>query len=521
VDVALNNSDLGVDYQLYYGATPGPIMSGTGSSLDFGLQTGAGTYNVIATDNSTMCTNNMLGTAIITIQPTPTVQTVTGGGGYCVGGSGVTVGLAGSDAAVQYQLYLFGSPVGGLVTGTGSAIDFGMQTSAGSYIVKASPGGICEATMTSATVAINTPPSMYAMTNGGNYCSGGSGVHVGLAHSDAGVYYQLFRGTTAVGSAVAGLGGSAPLDFGLQTAAGTYMAVATDSATGCFTNGTSSVSVSITPGPTAYNVTGGGAYCTGGAGVHVTLANSTTNVNYQLFHGSTAVGAAMPGTGTILDFGPQAAVGQYTIVGTDAATLCWSNMTDTANVSVNPILTPSFSLAGRTTIVKQQRDTFSVAGLTGGGTGATYQWLLNNFPIAGATNATYVSSNFANGDVVACQVTSGDPCGGVMVAKSVTMVVHSATGVQQATAGNSNVTVIPNPNKGTFTLTGSLGTSADQEISIELTDMVGHTIYNSSFVARNGDVNEKITVGNIANGMYILNMRSETESKVFHVVIEQ
>jgi len=323
-----------------------------------------------------------------------------------------------------------------------------------------------------------------------------------------------------VGSSVTG-GGSA-LDFGLQTTTGAYTVIATDPTTGCVaTGGTSSVSVGVTPGPAAYNVTGGGAYCTGGSGVHVTLAGSATNVNYQLLHGGAPVGAPMPGTGTMLDFGPQAGVGQYTIVGTDASNGCMNNMTDTANVSVNPILTPSFSLAGRVTIVKQQRDTLSVAGLTGGGTGTTYQWLINNFPISGATNATYVTSNFANGDVVTCQVTSGDPCGGVMVAKSVTMVVHSATGVQQVTAGNSNVNVIPNPNKGTFTLTGSLGTSADQEISVELTDMVGHAIYSSKFTAKNGDVNEKITVGNIANGMYILNMRSETENKVFHVVIEQ
>jgi hypothetical protein len=34
--------------------------------------------------------------------------------------------------------------------------------------------------------------------------------------------------------------------------------------------------------PTAYNVTGTGAYCAGGTGVTVGLANSETGVTYQL-----------------------------------------------------------------------------------------------------------------------------------------------------------------------------------------------------------------------------------------------
>jgi len=41
-------------------------------------------------------------------------------------------------------------------------------------------------------------------------------------------------------------------------------------------------------------------------------------------------------------------------------------------------------------------------------------------------------------------------------------------------------------------------------------------------MAINGDINERLSVkNNLANGMYLINLRSGTVSNVFHVVIEQ
>jgi hypothetical protein len=72
---------------------------------------------------------------------TPTVYAMTGGGSYCAGGSGVVVGLAGSQLGVNYQLYIGGTtPVGLVVAGTGSAISFGTQT-AGTYTAAGTADG--------------------------------------------------------------------------------------------------------------------------------------------------------------------------------------------------------------------------------------------------------------------------------------------------------------------------------------------------------------------------------------------
>lgn len=73
--VGLSSSDLGVNYQLYNGATAvGTPMAGTGSTISFGNQI-AGTYTVTATNTTTLVTTSMIGSAIITADPliTPSI----------------------------------------------------------------------------------------------------------------------------------------------------------------------------------------------------------------------------------------------------------------------------------------------------------------------------------------------------------------------------------------------------------------------------------------------------------------
>ncbi|MCF8451166.1 MAG: T9SS type A sorting domain-containing protein, partial [Taibaiella sp.] len=85
-----------------------------------------------------------------------------------------------------------------------------------------------------------------------------------------------------------------------------------------------------------------------------------------------------------------------------------------------------------------------------------------------------------------------------------------------------DIRLLPNPNKGDFILKGTMGTTEDKELNAEITDMLGQVVYRSKVQARNGVVNERIQISNtLANGMYILNLRSETEAKAFHFVLQQ
>ena len=141
------------------------------------------------------------------------------------------------------------------------AVDFGLQTTAGTYTVQAANASTgCKNSMSgSASVSLLALPSVYTVTGGGGYCTGGTGVHVGLNYGNTGINYQLYQGASTVGSPVAGA--NAAIDFGLQTTVGTYTVVGTNATTGCVNNMDMSATVSINSLPAVYNVTGGGSYC--------------------------------------------------------------------------------------------------------------------------------------------------------------------------------------------------------------------------------------------------------------------
>ncbi len=337
--VGLAGSTAGVNYQLYSGATlVGTPVAGTGAAISFGTYTAAGTYSVLATNATTGCTAAMSGTAVISINALPTVFSVGGGGSYCVGGSGFTVTLSGSQTGINYTCFLNGSTVIGILPGTGGSLSFGTQTNAGVYtIVAVNATTGCTSTMSgSATIVVNPLPIVYPVTGGGNYCSGSTGVAIGLAGSQTGVSYTLYNGATAIGTAVAGTG--SPISLGVQTMSGTFTVFANNTSTSCTNTMSGTATIGINPLPSVFAVTGSGSYCAGGTGLPVGLSSSTAGVNYSLFNGSTVV-AVTGGTGGPITFGTYTAAGTYTVSANNTSTGCNNNMTGSAVLSINALPT--------------------------------------------------------------------------------------------------------------------------------------------------------------------------------------
>ncbi len=91
----------------------------------------------------------------------------------------------------------------------------------------------------------------------------------------------------------------------------------------------------------------------------------------------------------------------------------------------------------------------------------------------------------------------------------------------QICAAAIKVSIVPNPNKGTFIVRGSLGTKEDAMVSIEISDMLGQVVYKNSTIAAGGMISEHVLLNsNFANGIYLLNVRSKQGDKVLHFVIE-
>ena len=119
------------------------------------------------TDNTKSSAESATVTTVPGTCTSPGVFTVTGGGIYCESAmTGVAVGLSGSQTGTNYQLKNGAANVGDAKAGTGSAIGFGNQLTAGTYTVVATRTGTnCTAVMTGSAVVTVIPATLKITTH--------------------------------------------------------------------------------------------------------------------------------------------------------------------------------------------------------------------------------------------------------------------------------------------------------------------------------------------------------------------
>jgi hypothetical protein len=264
----------------------------------------------------------------------PLAFNVTGGGDYCLGGSGLPIGLSGSENGVNYHLFLDGDSTGQQMAGTGAALSFGNQTAAGTYTISGSKSCASTNMTGSADIIVNPLPNLWDVTGGGSYCVGGSGLSVGLTSSDSNTAYTLYFNGAVTSHILQGTG--AALDFGLFTDAGIYTVQAVNSF-GCSVPMNLSATITINPLPLPFSIVGGGAYCDGDSGVSISLTGSQTGVFYFLWKDGVPSGNSIHGTGSAISFDQITAAGLYTIEAIDTTSLCTNLMMNSVSVSIHPL----------------------------------------------------------------------------------------------------------------------------------------------------------------------------------------
>ena len=322
--IGLDSSQSGISYQLYRdGILVGLPVAGTGTSFSFPNHGSGGIYTVVASSGGA-CTATMLGSATISVVPSPAIFNVSGGGFYCEH-AGAAVGLSDSELGVSYELIKGGLPTGITLAGTGSALSFASITSTGNYTVLASNDSTCHNTMNgAANIVIKPSPHLVNTTGGGIFCSGSQGASISVDSSEIGMNYRLYTGGFPSGGVVSGTGHA--MVIGNPTVVGTYVVVATNTANGCSRTMNGVVIEDTLPAPFAHAVEGGGTYCTGDSGVVVWLNGSEDTVSYQLYVNNNPVGAPVVGDGDSISFGLQTLDGGYYVIATCSTSNCSAGM---------------------------------------------------------------------------------------------------------------------------------------------------------------------------------------------------
>jgi hypothetical protein len=330
--ISLTGSEIGVNYQLRWNGTfdLGSPVAGTGSALVIGSAGLPGIYSAIAIDATTNCVSYMNDSA--TLFSDPTVFTITPNGTAC---EGDIIGLNGSEIGVDYVLLLDNAIHVDTISGTGAPLSFGAQLTEGNYtIIAISQTSYCQITMNGTTV-MNDSPIKYQLLPAGLQCVGTT---VSLSNSQSGVSYQLLMdGIFNIGSPVAGTGSS--ISFGPQSLPGTYTIRAVNNLTGC--NTMMSDSTVLESLPAIFITIPGGSHC---AGSSIGVNGSELNFSYILVLDGTVNMDTIPGTGGVIDFGPQSVAGTYTVVAYNSASYCSSQMNGSSIILAAPIdyaMTPS------------------------------------------------------------------------------------------------------------------------------------------------------------------------------------
>lgn len=160
--------------------------------------------------------------------------------------------------------------------------------------------------------------------------------------------------------------------------------------------------------------------------------------------------------------------------------------------------------------------------VTWGGAAPTYQWYMNRVAQAGATSSTFAPHIYRN-DTVKCVVMSSDVCAIPKKDTSNTVIIYASfLGIDGLNATISDVNIFPNPASGDFTLTGTIGTANDNTVNIDIRDLKGSSVYQRAVTVRNGSLNEQLSLsGQLADGIYLVTVRTDTDEKQVKLVIKR
>jgi hypothetical protein len=303
-----------------------------------------GTYSLVITNPNGCVSSPQLQQVVVNPLPgAPVVQGAT----VCGSGNATLTATGGSSYA------WYSSPTSTTVLDSDSSYTISNLTATDTFYVSIISAAGCQGPRTAVIATFNQPVNTSYISTGTSICNSSSLAVVNLQSSQAGVSYQAFAGSTAVGNAVAGTGSALALSIPVGSlAAGNNVITIQATQPGCGTvtlTDTALVNV-VVPVVPVVTASGPLTFCTGGS-VTLTAGNASS---WLWSNSATSQSITINQSGT------------FTVSATDAFGCSASSQPVTVNVVAPPVA--SLSSSGPLTFCQGNTVTLTAQG------GSSYQW---------------------------------------------------------------------------------------------------------------------------------------------------
>ncbi|WP_236456661.1 MULTISPECIES: T9SS type B sorting domain-containing protein [Flavobacterium] len=315
----------------------------------------------LITNPTTTCSLVVTDTATITVNPLPTVTSLTTNSPICAGEDAVFTIVGTPDAVVDYtdnigakSITLDGSG-NGVVTIVGALVD---QTITLSLITN--PTTTCSSVVTDATtITVVLLPVLTSLSGNGPICAGEDAIFTLDGTANATVTYTLDGGTTTDTVILDASGNGTVTVVGAMI--NQMIELSSISVGSCVSSLTDTETIIVNPLPTITSLTTNGPICAGEDAIFTIVGTPDAVVDYTLNTVAQSITLDALGNGTITV--TVATVDQtvaLTLI-TNPTTTCSSVVTDTATITVNPLPTVT-SLTTNSPICEGEDAIFTLVG---------------------------------------------------------------------------------------------------------------------------------------------------------------
>ncbi|MFZ4522816.1 MAG: T9SS type A sorting domain-containing protein [Bacteroidales bacterium] len=432
----------------------------------------------------------------------PIAYTVTGGGTCCDNGTGFPVGLATSQAGTTYMLYKNDIQTGPTISGTGAAINFPGNQTAGTFTVTGTNINGTAPMLNSVMVLMNPSPVPQIASNS-PLCSGTSLILNGNPGSQVSYSWSGMNGFSSTLQN--------PVILNATTGfSGNYSLTVTNSF-GCTSSTSTAVVVNSLPVPTIY---GPGSICTGSTGINYSTEPGMTGYSWTVTGGVITTGA---GTSTIaVNWGPTGA-GMVTVNYTNS-NFCPGQAPSSKSITISPVPVSQQSLQNITVASGQSVCSDAVQSIFVAGSGTTYTVANGGIShlIAGQNIIFYPGTTVQNGGTLHAYI--ADDCLYCISPKSsfISNSTDSISGrdTENSVLANELFRVFPNPTSGVFTLE-MLHRTEFTSTTIELYGMQGGLI---SKMELNNQLSHTFNLADNPAGLYFIRVMAGKEMKTARII---